>query len=121
MASTRRDAAPSPLRTNWFHILVALAAEDRHGRAIARDVLEQTNGALRLWPATLYGTLEQMSDAGLVEELPLSAQPDRETERRNYYHITGAGRRALRAESDRLEQLARLAQSRMTLRGSTAR
>ena len=121
MASVRRDSPPSPLRTNWFHILVALAAEDRHGRAIARDVLEQTHGALRLWPATLYGTLEQMTDAGLVEELPLAEQPGRESERRNYYHITKVGRAALRAESERLEQLARLAQTRMTLRGSTSR
>jgi hypothetical protein len=47
--------APSPLRPNWFHILLCLADGDQHGYAIMQEVLERTDGKVRLWPATLYG------------------------------------------------------------------
>ena len=124
MAFLRRGT-PTPataLRTNWYHILVALAGEDRHGRAIARDVLAQTDGALHLWPATLYGALEQLSDAGLVEEI---AEPDErppgESERRRYYRLTASGRAALATEIRRVETIARLARARLGLIDATAR
>ena len=111
-----------PLRPNGFHILVALAAEDRHGLAIARDVLEQTAGVLRLWPATLYGTLEQLADDGLIEELrDPGERPEGESERRRYYRITRLGRAALVAELRRLEGLARLARGRLALDDAPAR
>ena len=43
------------LKTPWYYIMVALAANDRHGQAIARDVLMLSDGGVRLWPAMLYG------------------------------------------------------------------
>ena len=45
------------LKSRAFYILVALAADDRHGLGIAREVLALSDGRIRLWPATLYGTL----------------------------------------------------------------
>ena len=104
------------LKPPSFHILLALAGNDRHGLAIVRDVLEQTNGALQLWPATLYGALEQLSAAGMIEELGARGEhPAGESERRRYYRITRQGRNALAAETQRLETLARVARSRLSL------
>ena len=57
-----------PLKTNWFHILLSLAAEEQHGYGIMQEVLDRTSGKVHLWPATLYGTLARLIDAGLIEE-----------------------------------------------------
>ena len=105
------------MRSNWFQILVALAPGELHGSAIAKDVLERTDGELRLWPATLYRTLDELSDAGLSEQLIGENHPDGESRRKRYYRITQAGRVALAEETARLEALARSARQRL---GGTA-
>ncbi|HUD98387.1 MAG TPA: PadR family transcriptional regulator [Bryobacteraceae bacterium] len=99
-----------PLKTNWFHILLSLAGEDQHGYGIMQEVLDRTGGKLRLWPATLYGSLKQLIEAGLIEES--SDRPARELDdaRRRYYRLTRLGRRVLAAESDRLQELVRILQ-----------
>ena len=104
---------PTGIRTNWFHILVALAAADRHGAAIARDVLDQTGGRLRLWPATLYRTLDDMAEQGLIVELSGARHPEGESGRRRFYHATGEGRAALAKEAERLAGLATTARQRL--------
>src|SRR5258708_7547952 len=56
---TKSDAANFlPLKPNWFHILLSLAGGEQHGYGIMQDVLEQTTGRVRLWPATLYGAIK---------------------------------------------------------------
>src|ERR1035441_10789350 len=57
-----------PLSPPVFHILLALADEERHGYGIMQDVAQQTDGVLQLGPGTLYGCLKRMLAAGLVEE-----------------------------------------------------
>lgn len=101
------------MKTHWFHILIALAHEDAHGSAIVRDVLDQTHGALRLWPATLYGMLDELADAGLITELTGRRHPAGESERRRYYRITAKGRAALAEEAARLASLAGTARERL--------
>lgn len=105
----RAGAADSfiPLKTNWFHVLLSLAGEDQHGYAIMQAVLARTDGKLRLWPATLYGTLQQLEEAGLVEQSMRKRSPE-DDPRRRYYRITPLGRRVLAAESARLKELVRL-------------
>jgi DNA-binding PadR family transcriptional regulator len=49
-----------PLKTNWFHILLSLSGQEQHGYGIMNEVLERTSGKIRLWPATLYGTLKRL-------------------------------------------------------------
>jgi len=105
-------ADPS-LKPHWFHILVALADGDRHGLAIAREVQALSDGAVRLWPATLYGSLDELSTRGWIEELP--EHPEEESERRRYYRITRAGRVVLTDEADRLGRLARIAKARVRI------
>ena len=99
-----------PLKTNWFHILLSLAGEDQHGYGIMQEVLARTDGKVRLWPATLYGSLKRLIEEGLIEES--GERPSREFDdaRRRYYRLTRLGRRVLDAESARLQELVRILQ-----------
>jgi DNA-binding PadR family transcriptional regulator len=102
-----------PLSPHRFHILVALADRDLHGSGIVRDVLDQTDEALRLWPATLYGLLDELEGGGLIAELTGDERPDGVSERRRYYRITREGRQALAAETARLSGLVGVAERRL--------
>lgn len=102
------------MKRNWFFILLSLAAGARHGLAIMRDVLELAGGEVRLWPAALYGSLEELRDRDWIEELSdPAARPEGESERKRYYRITESGRLALSAEADRLGGLVRVARARI--------
>jgi DNA-binding PadR family transcriptional regulator len=102
-----------PLSLHRFHILVALADRDLHGSGIVRDVLDQTDEALRLWPATLYGLLDELEGDGLIAELTGDERPAGVSERRRYYRITREGRQALAAEAARLSGLVSVAERRL--------
>src|ERR1700682_3749324 len=91
-----------PLTPPVFHILLALADEERHGYGIMQDVARQTNDTLQLGPGTLYGCLKRMLAARLVEESDERPDPALDDERRRYYRITDFGARTLRAEAERL-------------------
>lgn len=106
-------SASTPLSPHRFHILTALADRDLHGSGIVRDVLRQTGDELRLWPATLYGTLDSLADEGLIEELDDDERPEGVSGRRRYYRITVAGRRALAHEAGRLAEMAGTARRRL--------
>lgn len=102
------------LKRHWFYILLALADGERHGLAVARDVQSLSDGAVKLWPATLYGSLDELRARGWIEELP--EHPEEESERRRYYRVTRAGRAILTDEAERLGRLARLAKARVQAR-----
>jgi DNA-binding PadR family transcriptional regulator len=105
------------LKVSWYYILLSLAPADRHGLAIAREVLALSEGQLRLWPAMLYGALDDLSERGWIEELTDSRRrPPDESERRRYYRITRAGRAAAAVETDRLASLVRVARARVKTR-----
>jgi len=97
-----------PLKTNWFHILLSLAGDGQHGYGIMQEVLERTGGKLRLWPATLYGSLKRLIEEGLIEESGQRPAPDLDDARRRYYKLTRLGRRVLDLETERLEELVRV-------------
>jgi DNA-binding PadR family transcriptional regulator len=107
-----------PLKSNWFHVLLSLADQDQHGYGIMQEVLERTGGKVRLWPATLYGTLKRLIDADLLEESDTRPAPELDDARRRYYRLTRFGRRVLAAESERLEDLVRIIHAK---RGFTER
>jgi DNA-binding PadR family transcriptional regulator len=109
------------MKRQWYFVLLSLAAGERHGSGIMRDVLELTGGELRLWPATLYGSLDELREVGWIEELSgAEARPEGESERKRFYRMTGAGREALGAETERLAAIVREARARLPLRGSEA-
>lgn len=103
--------ADASLKPQFFYILLALADGDRHGLAIARDVQALSDGTVRLWPATLYGSLDDLRSRKWIEEL--DEHPEEESERRRYYRLTRTGRSVLNDEAERLGRLARLARSRI--------
>jgi DNA-binding PadR family transcriptional regulator len=103
----------TPLKPHWYYILVTLAGADRHGQSIAREVLELSDGRIRLWPATLYGAIDDLEDRGWIEELADLRRPPDESERRRYYRLTRAGRAVVAAETDRLAHVVRIARSRV--------
>src|ERR1700733_12389649 len=91
---------PLPLTPPVFHILLALADEERHGYGIMQDVARQTNDALQLGPGTLYGCLKRMLAVGLVEEADeRELAGEQSDERRRYYRMTALGRSTVRAEA----------------------
>jgi DNA-binding PadR family transcriptional regulator len=96
-----------PLKPNWFHVMLSLAHEDQHGYGIMQDVLQRTEGKVRLWPATLYGTLKRLMDEDLIEESGKRPDPALDDPRRRYYRLTSFGRRVLSAECARLQELVR--------------
>src|SRR5437660_12466800 len=101
-----------PLKPHWFHVLLSLAGQPQHGYGIMQEVLERTDGKVRLWPATLYGTLKRLIDADLIEESDERPAPEQDDARRRYYRLTHLGRRVLAAESERLEYLVRVIRSK---------
>lgn len=94
-----------PLKTQWFHIMLALAGGEQHGYGIMQEVLERTSGKVRLWPATLYGSIKRLIEAELIEESHERPAPELDDARRRYYRLTALGRRVLDAESGRLQEL----------------
>lgn len=101
-----------PLNRDTFHILVSLADRDRHGYSVMQDVLERTNGALRLSPSSLYASIRRLLEKGLIEELAERPDPAHDDERRRYYRLTKIGRAVAMAEAQRLQKL--LADARAT-------
>src|SRR2546427_6283551 len=106
-----RDSDPDsllPLPPATFHILLALAEDDRHGYGVIQDVAARTDGALKLSAGTLYRSIQRMLEQGLIVETRERPAPDQDDERRRYYRITTFGTAGDRAEARRLTQLLRL-------------
>jgi DNA-binding PadR family transcriptional regulator len=106
------------MKPNWFFILLSLAQTPRYGTSIQDDVRTLSDGAVRLWPATLYGSLEELVERGWLEEVAEHERPEGIAGRERYYRITKVGHGALEQEIARLEGLARVARSRLTLKGA---
>ena len=109
MAKAQSPHELIPLTAPVFHILLALADEERHGYGIMQDVAAQTGNTLQLGPGTLYGCLKRMLAAGLVEESDERPDPTLDDERRRYYRITPFGRLVAQAEAVRMRELVQIA------------
>jgi len=107
----------SPLPAAAFHILMALVDDDLHGYEIMRRVEEQTAGRTRLGPGTLYSSIQALLEAGFIVEVSQPGAADTNDERRRYYRVTAAGRRAGREEAERMADLLRIARAKKILRG----
>jgi DNA-binding PadR family transcriptional regulator len=87
-----------------YHILLALAGGSLHGAEIRRRVEDDSGGELTLYPATLYGTLDELCGEGWIREAtPDDADPDQV--RWRFYGLTPVGRAALEGETRRLEEV----------------
>lgn len=103
------DLLPLPPAT--FHILMAVADDDRHGYGIIQDVAARTNGELKLSAGTLYRSIQRMLEQGLLIETHERPTPEFDDERRRYYRITPYGTTVARAEARRLTHLVKLARA----------
>lgn len=101
-----------PLPPATFHILLAVADDDRHGYAIIQDVAVRTGGGLKLSAGTLYRSIQRMLEQGLIVETRDRPAPEEDDERRRYYRITALGTAVAKAEARRLSQLVRMARAK---------
>jgi DNA-binding PadR family transcriptional regulator len=99
--------------------MLCLAVQEQHGYGIMQEVLERTGGKVRLWPATLYGTLKRLIEEDLIEESDERPAPELDDARRRYYRLTTLGRRVLAAESERLEALVRVIRAKRRVERSS--
>src|SRR5205823_3909389 len=95
-AHMRKSIPTGPLTPAVFHILLALYGRERHGYDIMHQVKEDSQGAVKMGPGTLYGSLDRMIEAGLV------MKSDTRDPRRIYYKLTALGQTAMKSESNRL-------------------
>lgn len=98
-----------------FGILLALSLKPRHGYELIQQVDYDTNGWLKLGPGALYGTLKQLHDDSLIEELPFTAGE----RRRRYYRLTKKGWDRLGAEMQYYEKTVQIARERRLIRKPT--
>jgi DNA-binding PadR family transcriptional regulator len=104
----KRQEQDPPLRSVEFDILLSLAAGERHGYGIIKDIDARATSPT---PdvGTMYRALARMAESGLIESASRRPAPDAGDERRNYYRSTASGLRVARAEARRFEALARAA------------
>ena len=107
----------NPLPAAAFQILMSLSDDDLHGYEIMRRVEEQTDGRTRIGPGTLYSSIQALLDGGLVAEVASRSDEHLNDERRRYYRMTAAGRKAARDEAERLADVLRVARAKKILRG----
>jgi DNA-binding PadR family transcriptional regulator len=106
----------SALPHHWFHILLALADEPRHGLGITQDVADRSGGRTQVWPGMLYVALKRMTREGLVAETSAPAGFSAGGGRPRFYRLTPLGRRACSAEAERLANLVETARAKRVLR-----
>ena len=107
-------AAQLPLTPVVLHMLLALAGErqGKHGYALAREVEDVSDGRIRMGPGTLYGSIQRMIDASLIEE---SSRRSDDDDRRRFYRLTPFGRKVLELEIARLNAVIRVARAKNLL------
>ena len=101
----------SPLKPRVFQILLLLGDGERHGWSIVKELQAQTGDGKRILPGSLYRTLNDMMEKGLIEEAP-DAPVNSEDGRRRYLRVTEFGIETARAEAERLEDLVQTARSK---------
>jgi DNA-binding PadR family transcriptional regulator len=101
-----------PLTPAVFHILLALAENEKHGYAIMKEVEVNSNGQMTMGPGTLYGSIKRMLELSLIEESDERPDPALDDQRRRYYQQSTFGAKVLKAELDRLNYLIGVAKSK---------
>jgi DNA-binding PadR family transcriptional regulator len=120
--STSQDPSSYlPLSPTTLHVLLALRNGEKHGYAIMREVREGSEGAVRMGPGTLYGSIKRMLGDGLIEESEERSESDVADQRRRYYRLTGLGERVCDAEIARLRLLVDRARFNLRSRGLVPR
>jgi DNA-binding PadR family transcriptional regulator len=107
------------MRSIEFEILLSLAAGERHGYAIIQDIEARSSGSVTVETGTLYRALQRLLEENFVRPAGAPKGLPTEDERRRFYTITPAGRRAAAEEARRLESLVEAARQARLLREAT--
>ncbi|XVU23407.1 PadR family transcriptional regulator [Actinoplanes sp. CA-054009] len=100
----------TPLREPTFLILTALAGEPLHGYGLIIEVGRLSGGRVTLRPGTLYGALDRLVDAGLVE---VDHEEVVDSRLRRYYRLSEQGGQTLVEETDRMRRNVEAATERL--------
>lgn len=100
-----------PLKPVDYLVLLVLAERERHGYGIVQDIEKRSEGQLRLEPGNLYRTIRRLMRDGMLEESDRRPAPESDDERRRYYRLTPFGLKVVAAETGRLKQLVRFAET----------
>ena len=90
-----------PMTETAFFILFCLR-EPNHGYGVVQTVERLTEGAVRLAPGTMYGSLSKMEKDGVIRFI-------REEDKRKIYQSTELGRELLQLELKRIARLYQIA------------
>lgn len=105
-AGGKTQSAPEsllPLRPTVFSIMLVLNGEDMHGYGIMKRLNEGSVGLLG--PGTLYRTLKEMRESGLVAHAEPPGEAGTGDERRSYYTLTDFGGEVVASEAARIAAL----------------
>lgn len=94
-----------PMTETAFYILLCLR-KPNHGYGIVQMVEKMTNGAIKLAPGTMYGSLSKMEKDCIIRFI-------REEDKRKIYQITDLGLEVLQLELKRIERLYQIAREEM--------
>src|SRR5262249_10143033 len=98
------------IRRSTYFVLAALLDGPLHGYAIIRRAEELSGGEVRLSTGTLFGALDRLVQARLVEA---RGEGKVEGRFRRSYTLTQDGHAALAAEAGRLRRAARVVEARV--------
>lgn len=91
-----------PMTETAFYILFCLQ-KPNHGYGIVQMVEKMTEGAIRLAPGTMYGSLSKMEKDGVIKFI-------KEEDKRKMYEITELGLEILNIELNRIKRLYKITQ-----------
>ena len=99
-----------------FLILTALAADSQHGYGIISDVIQISDGRVRLRAGTLYSALDRLRIDGLID---VDREEIVDNRLRRYYRLTPEGSKELATEAARIQSNAKSAFNRLGLEGGS--
>ncbi len=88
-----------PMSETMFYILLSLQ-EERHGYGIMQHVKELTHDRIVLGAGTIYQSLSKLEEDGLIVSV-------KEEDRKKLYLITETGKRILKEEANRINEIYR--------------
>lgn len=100
-----------PLKHLHYLILLALADQDLHGYGLKKEIHRRTEGRVSPGAGSLYRSIKQLEEGGLIVESDWRPGPALDDERRRYFRVTEWGRAVARAETERLGALVASARS----------
>lgn len=107
------------MKPHWFQILLAVADGPMHGTAIMEEVMVRTNGAMKLWPGTLYRSLRELEEEGWIVEVEAPEGAPTEGGKRRFHVITKSGKAVLADEVRRLASFVRTAEEKRVIAEGT--